>query len=301
MNLHQLEIFLAVARHRHFSKAAAELDLTQSAVSMQIKQLEEELGVPLFDRLGKTTHLTTAGMILEEHASRILGWVREIYQSIEELQGLERGSVAVGASTTPGIYILPAILGAYKRQYPQVELDYQIADTQQIEQMVVLNQLDFGVVGGHLIKQDLRIEPYLTDELILVVGADHPFAKGEDVTLERLQSVPFILRQKGFATRKVIDEAFEKRELKLNVIMELRDPESVKQMVIAGLGATIVSKYAVRYEVKGGYLVHVPVQGFPFTRQLVIVSHRDKRFSVAAQTLLELLHASRKTGLPTST
>ena len=292
MNLHQLEIFLAVARHRHFSKAAAELGLTQSAVSMQIKQLEETLGVPLFDRLGKTTHLTTAGMLLEEHASRILGGVREIYQSIEELKGLDRGSVALGASTTPGIYILPSILGRYKRRYPQIELLYQIADTQQIEQMVLLNQLDFGVVGGHLVEQELRIESYLTDELILVVDMNHPFAKRENITPEMLQSVSFILRPKGSATRKVIDEAFEKQGLALNVIMELRDPESVKQMVIAGLGATIVSKYAVQRETEVGSLVYVPVQGLPFTRQLVIVSHRDKRLSVAAQALLQLLHAA---------
>ncbi|MBI1928417.1 LysR family transcriptional regulator [Candidatus Poribacteria bacterium] len=291
MNLHQLEIFLAVARHQHFSKAAAELYLTQSAVSMQIKQLEEELGVPLFDRLGKKTHLTAAGMILEKHASRILGQVRALYQSMKELKGLESGSIAVGASTTPGIYILPPILGEYKRRYPQVELKYQIADTQQIEQMVLLNQLDFGVVGGHLIEGELRIEPYLTDELILVVGADHPFAKQQgDITLEALQGLPFVLRQKGSATRKVINEAFEKRGLKLNVMMELRDTESVKQMVIAGLGVTITSKYAVRFEVEGGDLVPVPVQEMPLTRQLVTVSHRDKRLSVAAQTLLTLIH-----------
>ncbi len=301
VNLHQLEIFLAVARCRHFSKAATELDLTQSAVSMQIKQLEQELGVPLFDRLGKTTHLTTSGMLLEQHASRILGAVREVYQSIEELKGLERGSVALGASTTPGIYILPAILGMYKPRYPQVKLDYQIADTQQIEQMVLLNQLDFGVVGGHLVEQDLWIEPYLTDELILVVGVDHPFAKRGNVALEMLQSVSFILRQKGSATRKVIDEAFEKRGLKLNVTMALRDPESVKRMAIAGLGATIISKYAVQREIEAGSLVYVPVQGLPFTRQLVVVSHRDKRFSVAAQALLQLLRDSRAHEQPNST
>ena len=292
MNLHQLEIFLAVARHQHFSRAAAELHLTQSAVSMQIKQLEEELGVLLFDRLGKGTHLTSAGRVLEEKAYHILGQVREIHQSIEELEGLERGSVAVGASTTPGIYILPSILGIYKQQYPHVELDYQIAETKQIEQMVLLNQLDFGVVGGHLVQQELQTQPYLTDELILVVGAGHPLATPAEVELEALQNVPFILRQKGSATRQVIDKAFEGRGVKLNAVMELRDPESVKRMVIAGLGATIISEYAVRYEMETGHLVHVTAQGLPLTRQLVIVSHRDKQLSVAAQALLRLLDNS---------
>ena len=292
MNLHQLEIFLAVARHQHFSRAAAELHLTQSAVSMQIKQLEEELGVLLFDRLGKGTHLTSAGRVLEEKAYQILGQVREIHQSIEELEGLERGSVAVGASTTPGIYILPSILGVYKQQYPHVELDYQIAETKQIEQMVLLNQLDFGVVGGHLVQQELQTQPYLTDELILVVGADHTLATGADVELETLQNVPFILRQKGSATRQVIDKAFEERGLKYNAVMELRDPESVKRMVIAGLGATVISDYAVRYEIETGHLVHMTAEGLPLTRQLVIISHRDKQLSVAAQALLALLNNS---------
>jgi DNA-binding transcriptional LysR family regulator len=289
VNLHQLKIFLMVAKHQHFSKAAEELHLTQSAVSMQIKQLEETLGAALFDRLGKTTHLTAAGRILEEQALRMLGIEREIYQAIEELKGLKRGSVAVGASTTPGVYILPAILGRYRRRYPQISLSYWIAETQQIEQMTLKNQLDFGVVGGHLVEQDLRIEPYLTDELILVVGANHPLAAETGVKLEALQRLPFILRPKGSATRKVIDETFEKMGLKLNVTMELRDAESVKRLVIAGLGVTIISKHAVRYEMETGDLVHAPVEGLPLTRQLVVVSRHDKELSAAAKALLALL------------
>ncbi len=294
MTLHQLEIFLAVAKCQHFSKAASEVYLTQSAVSMQIKQLENELGISLFDRLGKTTHLTTAGKVLEEHASRILGEVVNLYQAIEDLNGGERGHVTLGASTTPGIYILPKILRSYNRRYSQVKLGYQIADTQQIEQMIVLNQLDCGVVGGHLVEQSLRVEPYLTDELILVVSPENVFAKRKNVNLEQLQEVPFILRQKGSATRGVIKEEFEKRGLKLKVIMELREPESVKQLVIAGLGATIISKYAVLHELSSGNLVQVPVTELPFTRKLVIVSHRDKQPSFAAEALLRLLRASRE-------
>ena len=181
---------------------------------------------------------------------------------------------------------------AGRERYPQIELDYQIADTQEIEQMVLKNQLDFGVVGGHLIEQDLLTEPYLTDELILVVGADHPLATEEDVTLEATQHVPFILRHKGSATRKIIEDAFGRRGLKLNSILELQDLEGVKQMVIAGFGATIISKAAVRHEIESGDLVHVSAQGLPFTRQLVIISHPEKRPSVAAQALLSLLRDS---------
>ena len=290
MNLRQLKIFLTVAKYRHFSKAAQELHITQSAVSMQIKQLEETLGVILFDRLGKTVHLTAAGRILEEQALRILGVEREIYQAIEELKGLERGSVAVGASTTPGIYILPTILGKYRRRYPHVALNYWIAETQQIEQMTLNNQLDFGIVGGHLVEQDLRIEPYLTDELILVVGANHPLATERGVGLEALQQLPFILRPKGSATRKTIDDAAEDMDVKLNVTMELRDAESVKRLVIAELGVTIISKHAVQYELEAGRLVHVPVEGLSLKRQLVVVSRHDKALSTAAKALLALLH-----------
>jgi len=290
VNLRQLKIFLTVAKYRHFSKAAQELHITQSAVSMQIKQLEETLGVILFDRLGKTVHLTAAGRILEEQALRILGVEREIYQAIEELKGLERGSVAVGASTTPGIYILPTILGKYRRRYPHVALNYWIAETQQIEQMTLNNQLDFGIVGGHLVEQDLRIEPYLTDELILVVGANHPLATERGVGLEALQQLPFILRPKGSATRKTIDDAAEDMDVKLNVTMELRDAESVKRLVIAELGVTIISKHAVQYELEAGRLVHVPVEGLSLKRQLVVVSRHDKALSTAAKALLALLH-----------
>lgn len=173
-------------------------------------------------------------------------------------------------------------------------MGYQIADTQQIEQMLVLNQLDFGVVGGHLVEQSLRVEPYLTDELILVVSSDNVLAKRKNVNLEQLQDVPFILRQEGSATRRVIKEEFNKRGLKIQVIMELREPESVKQLVIAGLGATIISKYTVQYELSAGNLVQVPVKELPFTRKLIIVSHRDKRPSFAAEALLRLLRASRE-------
>ena len=289
MNLHHLETFLAVAKHQNFSRAAEELYLSQSAVSIQIKQLEEEFGIPLFDRLGRATKKTIVGEIFEERALQILGIIREIYQSIEDVKGLERGHVAVGASFSPGIYILPKILGVYKQRYPQVKLDYEIADTQQIEQMVLRNQLDFGVVGGHLIEQDLNIEPYLTDQLILVVGANHPLAAESEVKLKTIQHMPFILRHKGSAARKVIEKAFEKRRLRLNSIIELQDPEAVKQMVIAGCGATIMSKEAVRKELADGELVHIRAKGLPLTRQLVIVSRRNKRLSVAAQALLKLL------------
>ncbi len=289
MTLHQLRIFLAVAEQQHFSRAAHSLHMTQSAVSTQVKLLEEELNTQLFDRLGKTTHLTDAGRVLEEHARRILGEVRQAYQAMEELEGLNRGHVALGASTTPGTYLLPEILGKFRQKHPHIEVEYHIADTMNVEQMVLHHQVDFGVVGGQLIRPELTREAWLVDELIAVASPHHLLAHKTPVRLCDLQHEELILRGKGSATRQVIEREFEKRELGLNVAMELRDPESVKQMVVAGVGITICSKHAVQCELAARRLIQLKVQELPFQRELLLVSHRDKRFSAAASALLAML------------
>lgn len=292
MTLHQLRIFRAVARHLNFTRAAQELHLSQPSVSMQIQQLEEELGVPLFEQVGKRVYLSEAGKVLEGYVHRVMALLEEAREAIGEIKGLKRGHLHIGASTTPGIYLLPRIMGEFKARYPGIEVFLEIANTRQVKEKIVRNEIDLGFVGGELeVKGEIRTEPYLTDELILVAAPGHPLAGRGEIGPEELSGEGFILREPGSATRELALKALEGFSVEVKPAMELGNPEAVKQTVAAGLGISFVSRFSVLSEIAEGKLVAIPVKGLSFKRQLFILSHRDKRPLPLAVAFLECARA----------
>lgn len=278
MTLHQLRIFRAVAHHLNFTRAAQELHLSQPSASMQIQQLEEELGVPLFEKVGKRVNLSEAGKVLESYVHRVMALLEEAQEAIGEIKGLQRGHLHVGASTTPGVYLLPRIMGEFKARYPGIEVFLEIANTRRVEEKILRNEIDLGFVGGELeAKGEVKAEPYLMDELILVAAPAHPLAGRGEVRPEELSREGFILREPGSATRELALKALERLNVEVRTAMELGNPEAVKRTVAAGLGVSFVSRFSVLSEIAEGKLVVVPVRGLSFKRQLFILSHRDKR------------------------
>ncbi len=292
MNLHQLRIFSTVARLGSFSRAAEELHISQPSVSIQVADLERALGVDLFEQVGRRIHLTEAGRVLEDYARRILALAEEARTAVDETTGLRRGHLAVGASPTPGTYVLPRIIGGFQERYPQISVTLEIAATGQIGERLLRNELDLGIVGGKLHVPDLQVDPFLDDELVLVVAPAHPFAAAGSAQAAALQDHRLILRERGSGTRDAVDEAFRGAGRPVVAAMELSSSEAIKEAVAAGLGVTLLSRVAIRTEVTTGRLVTVPMSDLVIRRRFAIVHHKDKRLSSSLRAFLEMLRAA---------
>jgi len=288
VDIRGLEVFLSVAKHLNYTRAGEELNLSQPSVSIRIKQLENELGMKLFEQLGKKVALTDAGLLLVSHARRVIAAIQDAKQALEELQGLERGSLRIGASTTPGMYLIPQIIAGFKERYPKIEVHLGIKDTKQVEEGVIRNEFDFGFVGGHLVGDEVDVLAWVTDQLVLVVGPKHPLAKKKSIKAEDLRKEKFILRELGSATRSTIASHLQKSSLAVQTVMEMENPESVKKAVQSGLGIAFISKFAVEIELRAKTLVAVRIHGLDIRRELKIVHRKDKHLSRAAQTFISM-------------
>ena len=288
MDIRGLEVFLSVAKHLNYTRAGEELNLSQPSVSIRIKQLENELGMKLFEQLGKKVALTDAGLLLVSHARRVIAAIEDAKQALEELQGLERGSLRIGASTTPGMYLIPQIIARFKERYPKIEVHLGIKDTKRVEEGVIRNEFDFGFVGGHLVGDEVDVVAWITDQLVLVVGPKHPLAKKKSIKVADLRKEKFILRELGSATRSTIASHLQRSNLAAHTVMELENPESVKKAVQSGLGIAFISKFAVEIELRAKTLVAVRIHGLDIRRELKIVHRKDKHLSRAAQTFISM-------------
>lgn len=293
MDVRGLEVFLSVAKHLNYTRAGAEVNLSQPSVSVRINRLEHELGMKLFEQLGKKVALTDAGLLLVPHARRVIAAIQDAKQALEELQGLERGSLRIGASTTPGMYLIPQIIARFKERYPKIEVHLGIKDTKQVEEDVIRNEFDFGFVGGHLVGDEVEVLAWVTDQLVLVVGLKHPLAKKKSIKAEDLRKEKFILRELGSATRSTIASHLEKFNLAVQTVMEMENPESVKKAVQSGLGVAFISKSAVEAELKAKSLIAVSVRGVDIRRELKIVYRKDKHLGRAAQTFISMAQITR--------
>ena len=288
MDVRGLEVFLSVAKHLNYTRAGEEVNLSQPSVSVRIRRLEDELGTKLFEQLGKKVSLTEAGLVLIPHARRVITAVENAQAAIDELLGLERGTLRIGASTTPGMYVVPQVIARFHDQYPKIEIHLGIKDTQQIEEAVIRNEFDFGFVGGHLAGDEVDVIPWVTDRLVLIVAPDHPFAKKRSIKSDDLRNEKFVLRERGSATRAAIGNRLEISGLEIDPVMELENPESVKKAVQSGLGMAFISRFAVEAELKTRSLIAIRVRGLRIDRELKIVYRRDKHLGRAAKAFIEM-------------
>ena len=292
MNFDQLRSFRAVATYGGFRRAAESTYLTQSTISMQVAALERELGVKLFERLGRKIVLTHAGETMLRYANRILSLVDESRRTMAAFREVDAGDLVVGASLTIGSYLVPSIFGRFHRLHPGVRLVLDIAPTHQVASQVTDGALDVGLVEGPVDDPDLITEPFHMDELVLIVANNHRWATREQVSVAELPEDPFLAREPGSGTQEIIQERLAEQGIKLRPTLELGSPEALKQAVRAGLGVAIVSRATVALELEAGLLTSVPLSGLQLTRPFQTVLHRNKHISPTLAAFLELVRSS---------
>jgi DNA-binding transcriptional LysR family regulator len=279
VNLHHLRIFCAVAQRRSVTAAAADLLLSQPAVSLQLKALEKELGLPLFERGGAGLRLTHAGEVLHRSAVSILNAKDETERALAELRDGTRGRLILGAGTTGGMYVLPRIVQAYKALWPETEISLHIGTTDQILDKLLQNVIDLGMIGGPIEDRRFVVEPICLDELVLIAAPSHPVTSLAKVTLKDLGGMPFIVPEAGSRTRQLVERKLREAGVPLRIAMQLPGTEGVKRAVEAQLGVGIVSRYAVESECQTGVLRRLPIDGWRLTRTMNLAYRSQKYFS----------------------
>jgi DNA-binding transcriptional LysR family regulator len=288
MDVKDLKIFLAVANHLNFTRAGSEVHLSQPSVSVRIKQLEDEFGVKLFEQFGKKIVLTEAGRLLEPYARRVVAAMDDARHAIEEFQGLERGRLRIGASTTPGMYLLPRVISRFKSLYPKIEVQMTIKNTREVEEAILKDDFDLGFVGGHLVTGQVEVVPWYVDEILLVAQPGHHLARRKKVDPKQLAQERFVVREAGSATRSIIEKKLLDLDLRALDSVELGNPEAVKQAVKSGLGIAFISRLAVETELKSKALIAIGAKVFASKREMKIVYRRERHLSRAVLALIEL-------------
>lgn len=292
MNLNQLRVFTAIVQEGSLTRAAQSLQISQPAVSKQLSELEADLGAVLFDRLPRGVRVTQAGGVLEEHARRILASERAAEAQIAELSGLGRGSLAVGASTTIGSYLIPNLFGAFKRQHPALSLSLEIANTAVIQAAVLEGRLDLGLTEGFVSSDALDVEVVANDEMVVIAAPRHPLLSRTDVTARELSAEPMMMRERGSGTRDVIEAALRRRGIVIEPTLSLGSTEALKNAVASGLGLAIVSRLSVQLELAVGRLAEVTVEDLQIRRSLHLLRLKHKGLNPAMAAFVALLRES---------
>jgi DNA-binding transcriptional LysR family regulator len=290
VTLRQLEVFLAVARAGSFRAAAETLHLSQPALSQHVAELERELGARLLDRLGRRVALTEAGRVLEDHARRVFATLASARENVAELEGLKQGSLFIGASTTPGIYVLPRLAARFQELYPGITLRVRIANSAAIEEQIHANELDLGVVGGHGVRPSEEcLSAGVSDELVLVVPPGHTWARRREIGVELLAAERLLIREEGSATRQVTERALELAGARIGLTMELGHTEAIKQAVMAGLGVAFLSIHAIRVELETRRLSALRLRGHRVRRHFHVIHNEARTLGASARAFVKLL------------
>ena len=289
MDTRQLAAFCAVVERKSFSQAAERLGVTQPAVSLQIRSLEQRLGRQLLDRSGRRVEPTEAGLRLYASAQRLLQAEEQLLEELEsDDEGVVTGVLELGASTGPGGSVVPVLLCEFQERHPDVRVRLSVSDTQTVVAQVADRELELGIVGAGRRHRGVTFEPFFRDEVVLAVPAAHPFA-GKTVTLEQLRGEPLIVMQEGAGVRQVIEDELRKtgtRLRDLDVRLELGLQESVRSAVLAGHGVTFISRLAVESDLATGLLATARVRGLDPVREIFLARATGRSETRAARAFL---------------
>jgi DNA-binding transcriptional LysR family regulator len=288
MDTRQLQAFCAVVEKKSFSQAAEQLGVTQPAVSLQVRALEQRLGQSLLDRSGRRVEPTEAGRRLYRSAQRMLALEEQLLDEVSADDGRLTGTLAIGASTGPGAHLVPLLLCDFQREHPDLHIALSIWDTQTVIDRVVDRQLELGVVGALRRHRSLEFEPLVRDEIVLAVPPGHD-AAGGTISLDELKEETLIVMQEGAGVRQVVEEELRRAGLRLRGVeprLELGLQESVKSAVAAGYGVAFISRTAIEGELAAGRLAAAQVEGVEPARQIYIVRARGRSATRAAEAFL---------------
>ena len=288
LTLRQLQIFDAVMRCQSFTRAADALHLTQPAVSMQMRQLEEQVGVPLFDQVGKQIQPTDAGRELHRHAMIIAAKVQDLSSAMEEFRGVRRGELDLVVASTAN-YFAPKLIAAFCSRHAKVQVRLQVSNQEQILDMLTTSNKDLAIMGQPPEDAELVAQAFLDNPLVVIAAPTHPLVGKSRITLKHLERETFITREPGSGTRKASERHFSRHGVEFHSVMEMSSNEAIKQAVEAGLGLGILSLHTLELELAMRRLAVLDVERFPIVRQWFVVHRKGKRLSTVAQAFLDFL------------
>ncbi|HEX3357299.1 MAG TPA: LysR substrate-binding domain-containing protein, partial [Tepidisphaeraceae bacterium] len=289
LSLSHLSIFNAVANAGSVTKAAEAISVSQPAVSKQIKLLESDVGVRLFERVGRGVRLTGPGITLAEYTRRIFTLVEEAEATLSDLQGLRKGRLSIGAGATVGAYLLPDTLVRFRQRFPGVTLNLEVGSSHLLRQRLREGSIEFALMEKSLPSPEFESLMYLADELVGIVPPKHPAARVKTITAAKFAKEPFVVREAESGTRSLVERAFAERGLRVHPAMALSSTEAVKRAVAAGLGVSIVSKMSLGAEVEAGHLAVVRLKDLLLRRPIYLVRQANRHESKAATAFLCLL------------
>ena len=288
ITMRQLKIFQSVARNLSYTKAAAELHLTQPAVSMQIKQLEDNLGLPLFEQMGKKIFLTEAGKEMIHYSYTISQQLEEIYEVFARLQGLEQGTLRLAVPGTANQFVTQ-FLAEFRRRHPAVNFNLDIANRRGLLNRLENNEIDLVIMGKPPDDMELVSECFMNNPLVVIAGPDHPLTKRKKIPLAELMENEFAVREEGSGTRIAMQRFLDEHNVVLKTSMEMTSNETLKQAVAAGLGLGIVSMHTLEMELTLQRLKVLKAEAFPIMRHWYIVYREGKRLSPIARTFRDFV------------
>jgi DNA-binding transcriptional LysR family regulator len=288
VTLRQLKVFEAVARHLSFSRAAEELHLTQPAVSMQVKQLEEQAGLPLTEMVGKKVFLTAAGDEVARHARRIAQQLREAGEALDAIKGVRGGRLSIGVISTAK-YFAPRLLAEFRRRKPGIELNLRVHNRETIVRQLADNEIDLAIMGQPPQEFTTVAEAFADHPLVIVAPPDHPLANRQEVAPGLLNEETFLIREPGSGTRATMERYFADVGITPRQVTEMVGNETIKQAVMAGLGLAFISAHTVSLECEVGRLVKLPVTGTPIVRRWFVVHRAEKELLPVAETFKDFL------------
>jgi DNA-binding transcriptional LysR family regulator len=282
ITIQQMESLIHLVEEGSFSRAAKKMFLTQPSLTKHIKNLEESINARIVNRKNTGVSMTPEGKVLYDYAKRILRLRDEAKEKISRLKESESGSIFISASTIPATYILPSLLNRFKGVYPDIRAYIQTHDSEETLEMILDNQAEIGFIGKQTFNRRLNVESLWRDRLVLAVPADHSWVKKKYVTLDEVSKEPFVIRERGSATREILEEYLRKNTdmsfSKFNVVCEMGSSEAVKEAIIAGLGVSILSIHAIKRELKQNILIEIPIQDCGIQRYFYLIY--KKQFSL---------------------
>ena len=288
VTIRQLKVFDSVARHLSYTKAADDLHLTQPAVSMQIKQLERAVDLPLFEVLGKKVYLTQAGEAFRNHTKLILAQLKQAAEEMDALKGVDGGRVRVAIASTVN-YFAARLIAKFCHLHQNVTINLEVTNRETLLQRLDANEPDMVLMGQPPDDMELDAAPFMSNPLIAIAAPDHPLLVSRRITLTDIAEQRLIMREPGSGTRNAIERVFREQGIEPVSRTEMTSNEAIKQVVEAGLGIAIVSLHTVELELSVGRLVEVPVESFPILRKWYIAQRMNKRLSPAAQAFKEFV------------
>ena len=289
--LHQLKIFDAVARHLSFARAAEELHLTPPALSIQVKQLADVIGQPLFEQIGKKISLTPAGSASWATCQDVLNRLEQLSQELDALRGLEKGSLRIATLSTEK-YFIPRLIGDFCIKHPGVDTSLHMGNREALLERLARNQDDLYILGQPPEHMNVISEPFADNHLVVLANPEHPLAHEKDIAPTRLKDMPFILREAGSGTRLATEKFFERYGFVPSARMELGSNEAIKQIVACGLGIAVLSASALRAELVTKEIVILDVRGFPLERKWYMAYPVGKHLTPATRVFMEYLLAA---------